>query len=120
MPKNLGKTENDTPTQTEILKELSNIKKRENLDPTDNTDWKTKFFERFDWTDALLAQHEKQAVEGILVEYHVIFARSRKGVVMNTEFKIKLTPKDNKAIYNRGLPMPIHLTADVIVELALM
>ena len=41
-------------------------------------------------------------------------------VGMNTEFKVKLTPKDDKAVYSQSLPMPIHLKEDLIVELALM
>ena len=39
---------------------------------------------------------------------------------MNTEFKVKLTPTDDKAVYSQTLPMPIHLKEDLIVELALM
>ena len=39
---------------------------------------------------------------------------------MNTEIKVKLTPKDDKAVYSQSLPMPIHLKTDLIVELALM
>ena len=39
---------------------------------------------------------------------------------MNTEFKVKLTPKDDKAVYSQNLPMPIHLKEDLIVELALV
>ena len=39
---------------------------------------------------------------------------------MNTEFEERLTPKDNKTVYNESLPMPIHLKEDLIVELALM
>ena len=39
---------------------------------------------------------------------------------MNTESRVKLTPKDDKAIYSQSLPMPIHLKKDLIVELALM
>ena len=39
---------------------------------------------------------------------------------MNTEFKVRLTPKHDKAVYSRSLPMPIHLKEDVNVELALM
>ena len=39
---------------------------------------------------------------------------------MNTEFKVKLIPKDDKAVYSQSLPMPIHLKEDLIVELALM
>ena len=39
---------------------------------------------------------------------------------MNTEFKLKLTPKDDKAVYSQSLPMPIHMKEDLIVEFALM
>ena len=39
---------------------------------------------------------------------------------MNTEFKVRLTPKDDKAVYSQSLPMPIHVKEDLIVELALM
>ena len=38
---------------------------------------------------------------------------------MKAEFKVKLTPKDDKALYSQRLPTPIHLE-DLIVELALM
>ena len=75
---------------------------------------------RFDWTDTLLTETEKQAIEDILVEYHDIFARHRMDIGMNTEFKVKLTPKDDKAVYSQSLPMPIHPREDLIVELALM
>ena len=78
-----------------------------------------EFLKRFDWTDTLLTKTEKQAVEDILVEYHDIFA-SRMDIGMNTEFKVKLTPKDDKAVSSQSLPMPIHLKKDLIVELALM
>ena len=39
---------------------------------------------------------------------------------MNTEFKVRLTPKDDKANYSQNVPMPIHLKEGLIVELALM
>ena len=60
----------------------------------------------------------KQAIEDILVEYQDIFARHRMDIGMNTEFKVKLTPKDDKAVYSQTLPMPIHLKEDLIVEVA--
>ena len=63
---------------------------------------------------------EKQAIEDILVNYHDIFARHRMDIGMNTEFKVKLTPKDDKVEYSQSLPMPIHLKEDLIVKLALM
>ena len=33
---------------------------------------------------------------------------------MNTEFKVNLTPKDEKAVYSQSLPMPIYLKEDLI------
>ena len=39
---------------------------------------------------------------------------------MNTVFKVKLTPKDDRAVYSQNLPMPINLKEDSNVELALM
>ena len=39
---------------------------------------------------------------------------------MKMEFKVKLTPKDDKAVYSQSLPMPIHLKKDLVIELALM
>ena len=59
-------------------------------------------------------------VEEILVEYHDIFARHRMDIGMNTEFTVKLTPKNDKPVYSQSLPMPIHVKEDVLVELALM
>ena len=51
---------------------------------------------------------------------HDMFARHRKDIGMNTEFKVRLTPKDDKAVYTQSLPLPIHLEEYLIVEFALM
>ena len=96
------------------------MQRKEKLKPKDDSELRTEFLKRFDWTDTLLTETEKQAVEDILVEYHDIFARHRMDIGMNTEFKVKLTPKDDKAVYSQSLPMPIHLKEDLNVELALM
>ena len=119
-PENPGKFEDHTPIQTRILKELNELKYKEKLNPQESTESRTKFLKRFDWTDTLLTEMEKQAIENILVEYLDIFARHRMDIGINTEFKVKLTPKDDKAVYSQSLPMPIHLKEDLIVELALM
>ena len=47
-------------------------------------------------------------------------ARHRMDIGMNTEFKVKFTPKDKKAVYSQSLPMPVHLKENLNVELALM
>ena len=102
-PENPGNTENHTPIQTRILTELRELQRREKLSPKDDSESRTEFLKRFDWTDTQLTETEKQAVEDILVEYLVeyhIFARHRMDIGMNTEFKVKLTPKDDKAVYS--------------------
>ena len=119
-PENPGNTADHTPIQTRILTELCELQRREKLNPKDGSESRTEFLKKFDWTGILLTETEKQAVEDILVEYHDIFARHRLDIGMSTEFKVKLTPKDDKAAYNQSLPMPIHLKEDLIVELALM
>ena len=81
---------------------------------------RTEFLKRLDWTDALLTEIEKQAIEDMLVENHDLFARYRMDIGTNTEFKVKLTTKDDRSVYSQSLPMPIHLEEDLIVELALM
>ena len=119
-PKNPGNTEDRTPIQTRILTELCELQRKEKLYPKDDSESQKEFLKRFHWTDTLLTETEKQAVEDILVEYHDIFARHRMDIGMNTEFQVKLTPKDDKAVYSQSLPMPIHLKEDLIVELALI
>ena len=119
-PENPGKPEDHTPIQTRILKELNELKDKEKLNPQEGTESRNKFLERFDWTNTLPTEMEKKAIEDILVDYHDIFARHRMDIGMNTEFKVKLTPKDNKTVYSQNLPMPIHLNEDLIIELALM
>ena len=119
-PENPGNTEDHTPIQTGNLTELCELQRREKLNPKDDSESRTEILKRFDWTDTLLTETEKQAVADILVEYHDIFARHRMDIGMNTEFKVELAPKDDKAVYSQNLPMPIHLKEDLIVELALM
>ena len=111
-PENPGNREDHIPIQTRILTELRELQRREKLNPTDDSESRTEFLKRFDWTDTLLTETEKQAVEHILVEYHDIFARHKMDIGMNTEFKVKLTPKDDKAVYSHSLPMLIHLKED--------
>ena len=59
-------------------------------------------------------------MENILVEYHNCFARNRIEIEINTDFKVKLNPKDDKVVYSQSLSMPIHLKEDLIAEFALM
>ena len=108
-PKNPGNTEDHTPIQTRILKELRELQQKEKLNPKDDIESRWEFLKRFDWRDTLLTETEKQAVEDNLVAYHDLFARHRLDIGMNLELKVKLTPRDDKAVYCQNLPMPIHL-----------
>ena len=119
-PEKPGNTEDHTPIQTRILTDLRELQLKEKLNPKDEIESRTEFLKRFDWTDTLLTEPEKQAVEDILVEYHDIFARHRMDIGVNTEIKVKLTPKDDNAVYSENLPMPIHLKEDLSVEFAFM
>ena len=119
-PENPGKPEDHTPIQTRILKEMCELQQKEKLNPKDDTESRIQILKRFDWTDTLLIENEKHAVEDIVVEYHDIFARHRMDIGMNTEFKVRLTPKDDEVVYSQSLPMPIHLKENLIVEIALL
>ena len=119
-PENPWTLDEYTPIQTKILNELNELKDKEELNPQDSTEPRNKLLKRFDWTNTLLTETEKQAIEDILVDYHNIFARHRLDIGMNTEFKVKLSPKDDKAVYSQSVPMPMHLKEDLIDELALM
>ena len=119
-PENPRKPEDHTPIQTSILNELNELKNKEKLNPQESIKSRNKFLKRFDWTDTLLTKTEKQAIEDILVEHQDIFTRHRMDIGMNTEFKVKLTPKGDKAVFSQSLPMPNHLKKDLSVELAPM
>ena len=119
-PESSGKPDDHTPIRTRILKELTQLKDNKKHNPQESTESRNKLLKRFDWTDTLLTGTEKQVIEDVLVDYHDISARHRMDIRMNTEFKVKLTPKDDKAVYSQNLPLPIHFKVDLISELALM
>ena len=54
------------------------------------------------------------------MDFHDIFARHRFDIGINTEFKVQLTPLDNRPAYSQSLPAPINLKDDILVELTLL
>ena len=54
------------------------------------------------------------------MEFHDIFARHRFDNGINTEFKVQITPLDNKPAYSQSLPAPNNIKDEVLVELALL
>ena len=119
-PKNPGNEKEHTPIQARILKELRELEQLEKLNPLENTESRNQFLSNFDWTNSTLQPNAKQAVENLLVEFHDIFARHRFDIGINTEFKVQLTPLDNRPAYSQSLPAPTNLKDDILVEQALL
>ena len=119
-PQNPGNEKEHTPIQTRILNELPELEQLEKLNPPKDTDSRNQFLSNFDWTDSTLQPDAKKAVENLLVEFHDIFARHRFDIGINTEFKVQLTPLDNRCAYSQSLPAPINHKDDILVELALI
>ena len=119
-PQNPCNEKEHTPIQTRILNELRELEQLEKLNPSENTNSRNQFLSNFDWTDSTLQPEPKQAVENLLVEFHDIFARHRFDIGINTEFKVQLTPVDNRPAYSQSLPAPINLMDEILVEPALL
>ena len=119
-PQNPNNEGPNTPIQTRILNELRELERLEQLNPLEDTESRNQFQSILGWTDSTLRLDAKQAVENLLVEFHDIFARHRFDIGINTEFKVQLTPLDNRPAYSQSLPEPINLKDDILVELALL
>ena len=96
------------------------LEKLEQLNPQDNKNYRNQFLSNIDRTDSTLEIDARQAVESLLVEFHVIFARHRFDIESNTEFKVQLTPMDDRPPHNQNFPTPILLRDDILLELALL
>ena len=119
-PQNRGNEKEHTPIQTRILNELRELEQFEQLNPLEDTNSRNQFLSNFDWTYSTLQLDAKQAVEDLLVEFNNIFARHRFDIGINTEFKVQLTPLDNRPAYSQSLHAPINVKDDILVELALL
>ena len=119
-PDNPGNEQEHTTIQKRILKKLRELAELEKLDPTENAESRHKFLSLFKWTDSLITGKDRESLETTLVEFNDIFARHRLDIGMNTQFKVSLTPRDDKPVYTQSLPVPINLKEDLTVELALM
>ena len=119
-PENPGNEDEHTPIQRRILKEIRELIKKEQLDPTKDPDSRKEFLDMFKWEGSQIEGKDKKQLEQTIVEYNDIFARHRLDIGINNSFKVKLTPKDERPIYTQSLPVPINLKEDLTVELALM
>ena len=91
------------------------------MDPVSNPEDCKNFLALFPWTNSVLDSSQKKQIEDLLLRYHHhIFARHRLDIGANHDFRIKLTPENDKPIYTQGPPTPIHLRDEILVELALL
>ena len=74
----------------------------------------------FQWEGSQIEGNDRKQLEQTIIEYNDIFARHRLDIGINNNFKVKLTPKDERPIYTQSLPVPMNLKEDLTVELALM
>ena len=119
-PEEPGDPTTYTPIQQRIHNELLELKELEQLNPHDNAKSRKVFLSIFDWTDTTLSPEEQKQIEEILIQFHDIFARHRFDIGTNREFKVKITPNDDRPAYSQNLPTPINLKDDITVELALL
>ena len=119
-PEHPGNEQEHSPIQKRILKELRDLAELEKLDPSENEETRNKFLSMFNRTDSLITGNDRKNFEDTIVEFNSIFARHRLDIGMNTQFKVSLSPQDDKPVYTQNLPVPINLKEDLTVELALM
>ena len=67
-PKKPWKIEHQTPKQTWNFRKIFEVKEKEKCNPEEHRESRTKISERFNWTDTLLMEAEKQEIEDTLVE----------------------------------------------------
>ena len=63
-----------------------------------------------------MTDESREKLELIIVDFNDTFVRHRVDVSMKTQFKVSLSPKNDKSVYKQSLPIPINLK----VELAQM
>ena len=119
-PKNQVKLKILNQYRHEFSKKTHELEEKVTFCPKDDADSETHFLERFDWYDNLFTEANKQGVKDILVEYNDIFARHRNDIGMNTQFKVEVTPQDDKAVFRQQLLSPFHLKESLIVQIAQM
>ena len=102
------------------MKEIRKLIKKEELDPTKDQESRKNFLDLFKREGSQIEGNDKKQLKQTLIEYNDIFARHRLDIGINNNFKVKLTPKDERPIYPQSLPVPINLKEYLTVELALM
>ena len=96
------------------LKSCENFNSEKNLADQEN------FLTLFPWENSVFNQEQKQDIEDLLLKYHYIFARHHLDIGANEEFKVKLTPENDKPMYTQGPLIAFNYQDEVLVKLALL
>ena len=116
-PQNPSIEKEHTPVQTRILNELRELEQLEKLNPLENTNSRNQFLSNFDWTDSTFNRKPNKPLKTYLWNFMTLH---RFDIGIKTEFKVQLTPLDNRPACSQSLPAPINLKDDILVELALL
>ena len=100
--------------------EITKLRKEGKLVPTKDDQHRKAFLVIFRLENSIFIDYERKQIENLLVKYNNVFARHRLDIGINTDFKIKLTPKHDKPVFAQSLPTPTYLKDDLLVVLALI
>ena len=120
LQKNPGNPSDHTPIQKRILTELYALEELGRLDLQVSQKSRNHFLSNFDWTDSTLDQQTQASREDLLVQFNEVFARHRFDIGIKKDYKVKLTPVDERAALSHSLPVPLNLKEDIMAELALL
>ena len=99
---------------------LQRTSRTEKPNRQDDNRSRKSFLQNVGWSDTTLSPEKQQQFEGILIEIHNIYDRHLLDIGTNREFKVKLTPNDDRVAYSKSLQTPINLKDDITVEIALL
>ena len=108
-PENSGNESEHSPIHKRILFELRDLAELEKLDLKENEESRTKFLSMSKRTNSIITVEDCENLESTIVESNDIFARDRLDIGMSTQFKVSLTPKDDKLVSTQSLPVPKNL-----------
>ena len=86
-PENPGNEEEHTPIQRRILKEIRELIKKEELDPTKDQESRKKFLDMFQWEGSQIEGNDRKQLEQTIIEYNDIFARHRLDIGINKQLQ---------------------------------
>ena len=91
-PENVGKEEH-TPIQRQILKQIRELIKKEQLDPTKDEEIRKKFLDMFQWERSQIEGNDRKQLEQTGVKCNNLFARHRLDIGIKQQTQSKTNTK---------------------------